>query len=325
MGFQRSHQPADHGAPRWHQPGAQWAQVVHYWRGPSALQVDRHGTQRARRWIKRSHCRQRPPPAQHGAVTADTPGAGGAHIPVVHHTSHPKGIARSCCATRVMPTACWATGARVLPWRRHASAGPVHHCMRAIGQVRTGAGTGHRARTGARPLVITSSFANLQDWPSRLEIDQARLLVLVCGVDAGSACRRNESTRCAPRWPPSRWWVARPQSRVVDRAMQILVPWGCHRYPTGVLLTWGRALHLMDGPDGVHLRTVACHELPRRARGRHWWSTSPRLNRWLRYADLLVGQGGRAFLPPLPLAISWCKPLPACVARYGSGPSVTAI
>jgi acyl-CoA dehydrogenase len=25
--------------------------------------------------------------------------------------------------------------------------------------------------------------------------------------------------------------------------------------------TWGRAMHLMDGPDEVHLRTVARHEL----------------------------------------------------------------
>ena len=31
--------------------------------------------------------------------------------------------------------------------------------------------------------------------------------------------------------------------------------------PLAALWTWGRAMHLMDGPDEVHLRTVARHEL----------------------------------------------------------------
>jgi acyl-CoA dehydrogenase len=31
--------------------------------------------------------------------------------------------------------------------------------------------------------------------------------------------------------------------------------------PLAYLWTWGRALHLMDGPDEVHLRTVARHVL----------------------------------------------------------------
>jgi len=31
--------------------------------------------------------------------------------------------------------------------------------------------------------------------------------------------------------------------------------------PLAFFWTWGRALHLMDGPDEVHLRTVARHEL----------------------------------------------------------------
>jgi acyl-CoA dehydrogenase len=31
--------------------------------------------------------------------------------------------------------------------------------------------------------------------------------------------------------------------------------------PLAYFWTWGRAMHLMDGPDEVHLRTVARHEL----------------------------------------------------------------
>jgi acyl-CoA dehydrogenase len=31
--------------------------------------------------------------------------------------------------------------------------------------------------------------------------------------------------------------------------------------PLAQFWTWGRALHLLDGPDEVHLRSVARHEL----------------------------------------------------------------
>ena len=99
-------------------------------------------------------------------------------------------------------------------------------------------------------------FANLQDWPaeSRLEIDQARLLVLRTAWMLDQTALTVEPTRCAPRWPPSRWWL-----RGCSRAWwTVPCRFWCHGAVTdtaGVLLTWGRALHLMDGPDEVHLRT----------------------------------------------------------------------
>jgi len=56
--------------------------------------------------------------------------------------------------------------------------------------------------------------------------------------------------------------AARLQSRVVDRAMQVFGAMGLSPdTPLAFFWTWGRALHLMDGPDEVHLRTVARHEL----------------------------------------------------------------
>jgi acyl-CoA dehydrogenase len=49
---------------------------------------------------------------------------------------------------------------------------------------------------------------------------------------------------------------------VVDRAMQAFGAMGLSPdTPLAYFWTWGRALHLMDGPDEVHLRTVARHEL----------------------------------------------------------------
>ncbi len=60
--------------------------------------------------------------------------------------------------------------------------------------------------------------------------------------------------------------AARLQQRVVDRATQVFGAMGLSPdTPLAAFWTWGRALRLMDGPDEVHLRTVARQEL-RRAR-----------------------------------------------------------
>ena len=56
--------------------------------------------------------------------------------------------------------------------------------------------------------------------------------------------------------------AANLQTRVVDRAMQIFGAMGLSPdTPLAQFWTWGRALHLLDGPDEVHLRSVARHEL----------------------------------------------------------------
>ena len=58
--------------------------------------------------------------------------------------------------------------------------------------------------------------------------------------------------------------AARLQSKVVERAMQIFGAMGLSPdTPLAYFWTWGRAMHLMDGPDEVHLRTVARAELAR--------------------------------------------------------------
>ena len=58
--------------------------------------------------------------------------------------------------------------------------------------------------------------------------------------------------------------AAQLQTRVVDRAMQIFGAMGLTPdTPLAWLWTWGRAMRFLDGPDEVHLRTVARHELAR--------------------------------------------------------------
>ena len=56
--------------------------------------------------------------------------------------------------------------------------------------------------------------------------------------------------------------AARLQTRVLDRAMQVFGAAGITPdTPLSYLWTWGRALRFIDGPDEVHLRTIALAEL----------------------------------------------------------------
>jgi acyl-CoA dehydrogenase len=58
--------------------------------------------------------------------------------------------------------------------------------------------------------------------------------------------------------------VPRLQTTVLERAMQIYGAMGLTPdTPLAFLWSWGRALRFIDGPDEVHLRTVARHEMRR--------------------------------------------------------------
>jgi acyl-CoA dehydrogenase len=107
-----------------------------------------------------------------------------------------------------------------------------------------------------------SDYANVQEWlaQSRIEIDQARLLVLQVAwmLDQGQMDPHVLRAKVAA----IKVVAAQLQTRVVDRAMQVFGAMGLSPdTPLAYFWTWGRALHLMDGPDEVHLRTVARYEL----------------------------------------------------------------
>ena len=58
--------------------------------------------------------------------------------------------------------------------------------------------------------------------------------------------------------------VPRVQTTVCDRAMQTFGAMGLSAdTPLAMLWTWGRVLRLADGPDEVHLRSVAKQEMQR--------------------------------------------------------------
>ena len=143
--------------------------------------------------------------------------------------------------------------------------GRIHHCMRTIGQCELALAL-MCERTLERQVFskYLADFANVQEWiaESRLEIDQARLLVL-------RAAWRLDQEEPLPERKHGRIDVAaikvvtaRLQTRVVNRAMQVFGAMGLSPdTPLAYFWTWGRAMQLLDGPDEVHLRSVARHEL----------------------------------------------------------------
>jgi acyl-CoA dehydrogenase len=144
--------------------------------------------------------------------------------------------------------------------------GRIHHCMRTIGQCEVAlelmCDRALERRAFGRNLA---DFSNVQDWiaESRVEIDQARLLVLKAAwtLDrAGNKAGRVDVSAI-------KLVAARLQTRVLDRAIQVFGAMGLTPdTPLADFWTWGRALRFIDGPDEVHLRTIAREELARAKR-----------------------------------------------------------
>lgn len=143
--------------------------------------------------------------------------------------------------------------------------GRVHHCMRTIGQCELALELMCERALERRAFgKLLGDYENIREWiaESRLEIDQARLLVLRAAwmMDRGGNAAARVDVAAI------KLVAARLQTRVVDRAIQVFGAMGLSPdTPLAYLYTWGRALRLLDGPDEVHLRTVAREEL-RKAR-----------------------------------------------------------
>ena len=141
--------------------------------------------------------------------------------------------------------------------------GRVHHAMRSIGQCALALALMceralKRRAFGGR----LADFANVAGWvaESRIEIDQARLLVhrAAWRLDtAGVPAARTDVVAI-------KLVSARLQTRVMDRAMQVFGAMGLSPdTPLARLWAWGRAMRFLDGPDEVHLRSVARAEFKR--------------------------------------------------------------
>jgi acyl-CoA dehydrogenase len=141
--------------------------------------------------------------------------------------------------------------------------GRIHHCMRSLGMAERAlelmCARGAARETFGRPIV---SHGVVQEWiaESRLAIDQARLYVLKTAWLIDTVGVREARTEIAA----IKVAAPRAASFVLDRAIQVHGGAGVSG-DTPLAEMWAqlRTLHLADGPDEVHLRSIAREELRR--------------------------------------------------------------
>ncbi|MFN8201784.1 MAG: acyl-CoA dehydrogenase family protein [Solirubrobacteraceae bacterium] len=144
--------------------------------------------------------------------------------------------------------------------------GRIHHCMRAIGLAERALDLMiDRARSRVAFGGPLSDQGVIQGYiaESRIELDQARLLVLHTASMMDTVGNRAARTEIAA----IKVVAARVAMQVIDRAIQVFGAGGlCEDFPLAHAYAHARLLRLADGPDEVHLRTVARQELKRRAK-----------------------------------------------------------
>jgi acyl-CoA dehydrogenase len=141
--------------------------------------------------------------------------------------------------------------------------GRIHHCMRAIGVAeRALALMTERARTRiafGKPLA-EQGVVQQQIALSRNEIDQARLL---CEKAAWTIDQHGNKEA---RNLVAQIKAVAPQMacNVIDRAIQVHGGAGVSDdFPLARMYGWQRAMRIFDGPDEVHLRSIARAEIGR--------------------------------------------------------------
>lgn len=141
--------------------------------------------------------------------------------------------------------------------------GRIHHCMRAMGQAERALELMiERAQSRATFGTRLVDHQTIRNWiaESRIEIDQTRLLILHAAwlMDTvGVKEARSEISMIKVAAP-------RVALNVIDRAIQTFGASGVSQdTPLAHHYAHARTLRLVDGPDEVHLLTIAKQELRR--------------------------------------------------------------
>jgi acyl-CoA dehydrogenase len=196
-------------------------------------------------------------------VPRDTPGLSIVRNPPVMHERHPQGHCEVLFENVRVPAdnLLGEEGGGFALAQARLGPGRIHHCMRAIG-----------AAEVALELMIERSLerrtfgqmlhehGTIREWIalSRIEIEQARLLVLKAAwlMDkyGNKAARREVSL--------IKVIVPRIEVQIANRAMQTFGAKGLTQdTPLPDIWTHGRYLQIVDGPDEVHLRSIARAEV----------------------------------------------------------------
>jgi len=139
--------------------------------------------------------------------------------------------------------------------------GRVHHCMRLIGMAERALSLMvARARSRVafgRPLA-EQGMVERQVAEARITIEQARLLVLKTAWLIDTVGTRQAATEIAA----IKVVVPRVACQVIDDAIQVHGAAGVSAdFPLAAMYAGARTLRIADGPDEVHIRTVARREL----------------------------------------------------------------
>ena len=139
--------------------------------------------------------------------------------------------------------------------------GRIHHCMRALGM-------------GERALALMTDRANervafgrtlgeqgvIREWvaEARIELEALRLLVLKTAWLMDTVGNRKAMTEIQA----IKIAVPRAVQRILDRAIQVFGGAGVSDdVPLAAMYGWHRAMRIFDGPDEVHVRSLARAEL----------------------------------------------------------------
>ena len=139
--------------------------------------------------------------------------------------------------------------------------GRIHHCMRAIGMAERALElmcTRAQQRVAFGKHLADQGVIQAQIAESRIEIEQARLLTMKAAWLMDTVGTKGARFEIAA----IKVIAARLATTVIDRAIQTFGAAGVSDdWPLADMYTHARTLHLVDGPDEVHLQQIARREL----------------------------------------------------------------
>jgi acyl-CoA dehydrogenase len=139
--------------------------------------------------------------------------------------------------------------------------GRIHHCMRAVGMAERALELMCKRATSrvafGKPLA-QQGVVQAQIAESRMEIEQARLMTLKTAWLIDTVGAKGARTEVAS----IKVIAPRMACAVIDRAIQVHGGGGVSDdFPLAEMYAGARTLRLADGPDEVHIRSVARQEL----------------------------------------------------------------
>ena len=141
--------------------------------------------------------------------------------------------------------------------------GRIHHCMRAIGTAEVALELMCRRGIDPNKIAFGKNIANLganYDYiaESRIELNAARFLTLDAAVKMDTVGNKIAASEIAQ----IKVFAPNVALKIIDRAIQIHGGEGVSQLtPLASMYAHMRTLRLADGPDEVHRRAVARHEL----------------------------------------------------------------